>query len=92
MVSNCNEFDFVNKGEGCQDVLDRNDVSLSQFYEWNPAVGNTCAGLWADVYVCVGGGRRRVRADTYYSCYLNAAWERSSYAHSYSGRYGGQLR
>lgn len=54
MVSNCNKFDFVNKGEGCQDVADRNDVPLSQFYEWNPAVGSTCAGLWAEVYVCVG--------------------------------------
>lgn len=25
------------------------------FYAWNPAVGGDCAGLQADVYVCVGG-------------------------------------
>ena len=54
MVDNCNKFDFVDQGEGCQQVVDRNGISLEDFYTWNPDVGSTCSGLWADVYVCVG--------------------------------------
>lgn len=54
MVDNCNKFDLVNIGEGCQDVLDRNGITLAQLYAWNPSVGSSCTGLWAHVQVCVG--------------------------------------
>ncbi|KAL2757501.1 carbohydrate-binding module family 50 protein [Sodiomyces alcalophilus JCM 7366] len=54
MVSNCNEFDFVEPGTGCADIALRNGISRTQFNAWNPSVGTDCAGLWANVYVCVG--------------------------------------
>ena len=28
--------------------------AYSEFYEWNPAVGNDCQNLWPDYYYCVG--------------------------------------
>lgn len=54
MVNDCNGFDFVNSGDGCKAVADRNGISLEDFLSWNPDVGSGCSGLWADVYVCVG--------------------------------------
>ncbi|KAF4919633.1 LysM domain-containing protein [Colletotrichum viniferum] len=53
MVDNCNRFYMVKTGDGCASIASANSIPLSDFYEWNPAVGNTCAGLWANVYVCV---------------------------------------
>lgn len=29
-------------------------ISLDDFYEWNPAAGDMCAGLWTDYYIYVG--------------------------------------
>ncbi|KAF3811697.1 LysM domain-containing protein [Colletotrichum gloeosporioides] len=54
MVDNCNKFYFVKPGDTCQVVVSNAGISLEQFYAWNPSVGNTCSGLWADVNVCVG--------------------------------------
>ncbi|KAK5652626.1 hypothetical protein OQA88_10219 [Cercophora sp. LCS_1] len=53
MVSNCDAFHFVKPGSTCNDVLTANSITLAQLYQWNPSVGSTCSGLWADVYVCV---------------------------------------
>jgi len=53
MVDNCDKFYFVKKGEGCNDILSKNGITLDQFYKWNPSVGSNCAGLWAEVNVCV---------------------------------------
>jgi LysM repeat protein len=54
MVDNCNAFYFVTSGQGCAEAASINGISLADFYTWNPAVGSTCGGLWAEVYVCVG--------------------------------------
>ncbi|GKT62699.1 lysM domain-containing protein [Colletotrichum tofieldiae] len=54
MVGNCNKFYKVKSGDGCAVIASSNGVALADFYKWNPAVGNTCASLWLDVYVCIG--------------------------------------
>ncbi|KAM0664903.1 hypothetical protein ACQRIU_006287 [Beauveria bassiana] len=53
LVSNCNKFYFVNKGDNCADITARYNLDLSDFLEWNPKAGNSCSGLWADAYACV---------------------------------------
>ncbi|KAL1954011.1 hypothetical protein VTO42DRAFT_1832 [Malbranchea cinnamomea] len=53
MVDNCDAFHFVARGEGCADIASQHGITLDQFVEWNPQVGEDCTGLWAEVYVCV---------------------------------------
>lgn len=54
MVSNCDKFFKVKKGDSCQSIADKSGISLAQFSKWNPKVGGSdCSGLWLDVYVCV---------------------------------------
>ncbi|KAL4866903.1 hypothetical protein BDV12DRAFT_198756 [Aspergillus spectabilis] len=50
----CNKFYLVAAGDTCYDIAVEYGVELQQFYEWNPAVGNSCSGLQAGYYVCVG--------------------------------------
>lgn len=54
MVGNCNRFYLVKPGDGCAAIAASNGISTTQFYGWNPEVGTSCAGLWANVNVCVG--------------------------------------
>ncbi|KAK2051453.1 hypothetical protein LY76DRAFT_674973 [Colletotrichum caudatum] len=54
IVQNCNKFYFVQSGESCSSVASANSITLAQFLEWNPSAGNSCAGLWANAYACVG--------------------------------------
>ncbi|KAJ6035924.1 hypothetical protein N7540_000203 [Penicillium herquei] len=54
MVSDCDEFYLVISGDDCATIASDYDISLTDFYAWNPAVGSTCASLWVDDYVCVG--------------------------------------
>ncbi|KAI1146243.1 hypothetical protein F4825DRAFT_456675 [Nemania diffusa] len=54
MVSNCDDFYFVRSGDGCANIASAVGITLANFYAWNPAVGSTCAGLQASVYVCIG--------------------------------------
>lgn len=53
MVDNCNKFYYVNSGESCDDVLEKNGISLAELNKFNSGVGSDCTGLWAEVYVCV---------------------------------------
>jgi hypothetical protein len=53
IVSNCNKFYLVKPNEGCQQVASKNGIPLARFNEWNPSVGSTCSGLWANAYACV---------------------------------------
>jgi len=53
MLNNCDAFYFVKDGDYCSTIAQKNSISLSQFYAWNPKVGTNCGGLWLDVYVCV---------------------------------------
>ncbi|KAJ4148388.1 hypothetical protein LMH87_002861 [Akanthomyces muscarius] len=53
LVSNCNKFYFVQKGDNCADIVKQYNIELSEFFEWNPRTGSGCSGLWADTYACV---------------------------------------
>jgi hypothetical protein len=53
MVGNCDKFHFVEEGQGCNDVLSQNGITLAQLFAWNPQVRNDCSGMWAEVYLCV---------------------------------------
>ena len=52
MTKNCKTFHYVD-GNTCQSILDRYRISLANFVQWNPAVGNNCQGMWDKTYVCV---------------------------------------
>jgi hypothetical protein len=60
MTTGCNKFYKVSSGDGCESVAKANNVTLSDFYEWNPAVGSNCANLQLEVYVCIGFDERLV--------------------------------
>ncbi len=53
MVNNCDAFHFTKSGDACDTVIAQHGISATQFLTWNPTVGQTCTGLWADAYVCV---------------------------------------
>lgn len=51
----CQRFYFVESGDTCSGIVSTyGTFTLSQFYNWNPAVGNNCQGLQAGFHVCVG--------------------------------------
>lgn len=54
MVDDCNTFDLVASGNSCYGISSDYDISLDDFYAWNPAVGTDCADLYLSYYVCVG--------------------------------------
>lgn len=54
MINSCNQFHKVVSGDTCSDISSKSGVGLDDFYEWNPAVGDTCASLLSEYYVCVG--------------------------------------
>ncbi|KAF2108719.1 hypothetical protein BDV96DRAFT_556005 [Lophiotrema nucula] len=53
IVGNCDKFYLVQKDEGCSAIAAKFGITLAQFQAWNPKVGTTCGGLWADAYACV---------------------------------------
>lgn len=54
MVDNCNKFHFVEPKENCDNIAKTYGITRAQFVKYNPEVGDTCSGMWANVYVCVG--------------------------------------
>jgi LysM repeat protein len=54
MVSGCQTFYEAMSGDSCSGIATEYDITLTQFYTWNPDVGNTCSALWADEWYCVG--------------------------------------
>lgn len=54
IASNCDDYYFVQSGDGCWAISNTYGISLDDFYAWNPAVKTDCTGLQADVYVCIG--------------------------------------
>ncbi|KEY65064.1 hypothetical protein S7711_09857 [Stachybotrys chartarum IBT 7711] len=53
IVNNCNRFYLVQPDETCQQIAARNGITLQRFNTWNPSVGSSCSGLWANTYACV---------------------------------------
>ncbi|KAE8306954.1 hypothetical protein BDV41DRAFT_585071 [Aspergillus transmontanensis] len=54
MTGSCGSFYYVKTDDGCWDIAHDYSIELQDFYSWNPAVGDNCQGLQANVYVCVG--------------------------------------
>ncbi|PYH43772.1 LysM peptidoglycan-binding domain-containing protein, partial [Aspergillus saccharolyticus JOP 1030-1] len=50
----CYAFHWVVSGDDCADIASTAGSTLVEFNVWNPAVGDTCASLWVDKYVCMG--------------------------------------
>ncbi|XWW93850.1 hypothetical protein V2A60_001789 [Cordyceps javanica] len=53
MVSDCNKFYLVQRGDTCAAIAAQHGISRSDFTTWNPKVGGDCAGLWAEANACV---------------------------------------
>ncbi|KAH8673362.1 hypothetical protein BX600DRAFT_535950 [Xylariales sp. PMI_506] len=65
IVSGCTEFYEAVVGDSCDGIAANYGISLDQFYDWNPAVGQ-CTDLEAGVYYCVSitGGSTSTRVST----------------------------
>ncbi|KAH8716634.1 LysM domain-containing protein [Beauveria bassiana] len=53
MVDKCDRFVFIKPGDNCGAVASAAGISLADFILWNPNVGSSCSGLWANSYACV---------------------------------------
>ncbi|KAL4993233.1 hypothetical protein BDV10DRAFT_190164 [Aspergillus recurvatus] len=53
-ASNCDDYYYVQGGDGCADIATEYGISLDDFYTWNPGVGSDCRTLKTEFYVCVG--------------------------------------
>lgn len=53
MVSNCNKFYWVSRGDKCDDVASKNGIAVKDLLSWNPKAGQGCSNLWAETYACV---------------------------------------
>ncbi|KAL0930177.1 LysM domain-containing protein [Colletotrichum truncatum] len=53
IVNNCDAFYFVVAGDTCDAISAKHGITVAQFQSWNPSVGTTCTGLWANAYACV---------------------------------------
>lgn len=58
MVSDCDKFYKVEKGDGCYAIATSHGITPDQFVEYNPAVKKDCSGLWPDYFVCIGVAER----------------------------------
>lgn len=54
IASNCDLFYLVVSEDGCEAIATKYNITLADFYAWNPAVKTDCSGLDANDYVCVG--------------------------------------
>ncbi|KAK3342345.1 hypothetical protein B0H65DRAFT_575430 [Neurospora tetraspora] len=53
MVGNCNKFHFVSGGQDCPAIQYLYGITFDQLLRWNPAIGASCQGMWANTYLCV---------------------------------------
>ena len=57
IAPNCNGFHTVEEGQGCWDIQQLYDISLSDFLEWNPDVSEDClVNFWLGSAYCVSVG------------------------------------
>ncbi|KAF7870543.1 hypothetical protein EAF04_004287 [Stromatinia cepivora] len=52
-TSDCKDYSSAIAGITCQNILDRNSITIEQFYAWNPAVGPQCGNLWSGYRYCI---------------------------------------
>lgn len=53
-IDGCYAFYKVQEGDYCSKISAEVDITLDQFYEYNPGVGSDCSALALDHWVCVG--------------------------------------
>ncbi|KAG8410343.1 hypothetical protein J3459_017153 [Metarhizium acridum] len=54
IVDNCDKFCYVQKDNTCEEVAEKNHISVEEFIKWNEGAGPECLTLWANTYACVG--------------------------------------
>ncbi|KAJ0414307.1 hypothetical protein BJY00DRAFT_318933 [Aspergillus carlsbadensis] len=54
-IASCQQYAPIVAPTTCQSFLDEYDISMDEFYAWNPAVGSQCQGLWHDYRYCIRG-------------------------------------
>ncbi|KAL3442262.1 hypothetical protein BJX65DRAFT_313042 [Aspergillus insuetus] len=54
-ITSCQQYAPIVAPTTCQLFLDEYDISMDEFYAWNPAVGSQCQGLWHDYRYCIRG-------------------------------------
>ncbi|KAI1056071.1 hypothetical protein LB507_001494 [Fusarium sp. FIESC RH6] len=55
LIDTCLSFHQAGKGETCAKIVSNfGTFDSDTFFEWNPAVGKDCDGIWAGYYYCVG--------------------------------------
>ncbi|KAI1448974.1 carbohydrate-binding module family 50 protein [Annulohypoxylon stygium] len=52
-IETCTEFADVPEDWQCTDVLANYELTIAQFYEYNPAVGSDCGNLWPNMAYCI---------------------------------------
>ncbi|KAJ5640366.1 uncharacterized protein N7484_008228 [Penicillium longicatenatum] len=52
--SNCDAYALAQTDDGCQTFADRNKITLTNLYKWNPALNNACENFWAKEAYCIG--------------------------------------
>ena len=52
-ISTCTEYADVPEDWECTDVLQTYQLTISQFFEYNPAVQADCSGLWPAMAYCI---------------------------------------
>lgn len=52
MTPNCTDIVEVESTGGltCEEILSIYEITISQFYAWNPSVGPDCLGMWSGAY------------------------------------------
>ncbi|CAG8067040.1 unnamed protein product [Penicillium salamii] len=54
-VAGCEQFYTTTDSDDCSAVEIKFDITLAQFYQWNPSVGSSCTNLWIGESYCVKG-------------------------------------
>lgn len=52
-IANCLAFYHVQSGDYCSLIASEVDITLQQFYQYNPGVGSDCSALALDHWVCI---------------------------------------
>ncbi|GJC97762.1 lysM domain-containing protein [Colletotrichum higginsianum] len=53
IVDNCDALYFVIAGDHYEAIASKHGITVAQFQAWDPSIGVTCTGLWANAYACV---------------------------------------
>ncbi|GKZ42130.1 hypothetical protein AbraIFM66951_000837 [Aspergillus brasiliensis] len=53
-ISTCDKYHKVVSGDSCYSISQAYGITLDEFYDWNPDVGDDCSSLWLGYGVCVG--------------------------------------